>query len=49
MAKPIRETPVLTGKDAEKFILNAKNPQKVNKETFERMMANYAKINAISK
>lgn len=41
MARPIRETPVLTGKDAERFLRIISNPKPISKEEKERMMKNY--------
>ena len=32
MAKPIKETPVLTGKDAERFAYAVEHPQPVSRE-----------------
>ena len=52
MAKPIKETPVLYGKDAEIFSKKiAKNMEcKAPKEEYDRVMANYRKMkNKISK
>ena len=49
MAKPIKETPFLKGKDAETFILDTKKPEKVSKEVKERMKENFSKFNAIAK
>lgn len=41
MAQPIRETPVLTGKDAERFLRLISNPEPVSREEKERMMKDY--------
>lgn len=49
MGKPIKETPVLKGKDAVKFLENL-NSKKVaiDPKEKERMKANYLKIKAIA-
>ena len=49
MAKPIKETPVLTGKDAKKF--NQANQQvvKETKEVRDRIKTNFATLQSISK
>lgn len=49
MAKPIRETPILYGKEAEKFLKAIANPKKISKEELERMKENYEKIKKKSK
>lgn len=51
MAKPIKETPTLTGKDAKKFLERMKNTQenKVSQEEKERIRNNFAKLHAIAK
>lgn len=36
MARPIKETPVLRGKDAEKFLWHIDNPSPVTKEEKDR-------------
>ncbi|WP_455591200.1 hypothetical protein [Bacteroides sp.] len=41
MARPIRETPVLFGKDARLFEERMKNPRKVSKAERERVKKNY--------
>lgn len=43
MALPIKETPVLTGKDAEKFIERMNNPKPVSQEEYERAKNLYDK------
>jgi hypothetical protein len=50
MAKPIKETPVLKGKDAKLFIKNmtASETQKIDLVARERIKSNYNKLNAIS-
>jgi len=46
MAKPIKETPFLRGKDAENFVakINENKHQKASREEYDRVMANYRKI-----
>lgn len=44
MALPIKDTPVLTGKDAERFLKNISNPKPVSKEEYERAKAIYNKL-----
>lgn len=45
MATPIKETPILTGKDAERFIKRAKESEKgmhrVPKKDYDRAMKTY--------
>lgn len=48
MSKPIKETPVLKGKDAKNFLVNSKNIS-ISPEEKERMMANYQKLKAMEK
>lgn len=51
MAKPIKETPVLRGEDAKRFLIlreSSKN-QKVNPEILERMRKNHSYIKSIAK
>lgn len=35
MARPIKETPILTGKDAERFVSKMQQVEKLSKETRE--------------
>lgn len=51
MAQPIKETPVLHGRDAERFIQQMKkaDQNKVSADESRRMKANYDKIKAIAK
>ncbi len=46
MARPIKETPVLTGKDAKKFLDEKKKNQsrKEDSKTRERILDNYKKL-----
>jgi hypothetical protein len=51
MAKPIKETPVLRGKDARVFLANFSSPNKretISDATRQRMRDNFEKINAIA-
>ena len=48
MAKPIKETPVLTGKDAERFAQAVANPKKVVCEDVLRAQAVYKRLYACS-
>ena len=50
MAKPIKETPFLKGKDAVKFNEAVKNNRKTeaNMEVRARMKANYEKLKSIA-
>ncbi len=46
MAKPIKDTPTLKGKDANRFSaqIKANENKKVSKSDYERMVASYKKI-----
>lgn len=46
MARPIKETPVLTGKDAQRFAekIAVNESKKVSRAEYEKVMANYNKI-----
>ena len=50
MARPIKETPVLTGKNAIKFILEMKKSEgkKTDPKTRARMKENFAKFQSIA-
>ena len=48
MAKPIEETPVLTGKDAENFLKRMKETHKVSREEYERIMRTYERFEKIT-
>ena len=50
MAHPIKETPVLKGKDAIAFLkaMKAAENKKVSPETKKRIQANFEKLNAIA-
>ena len=48
MAKPIKETPVLTGRDAKKFLENIKNPIKASDAEKARIKKNYEFMKSIS-
>jgi hypothetical protein len=51
MAKPIKETPILKGNDAKRFIdnMSASVSKRVDLSVRERIKSNYNKLNAISK
>jgi len=52
MATPIKETPVLKGKDAREFRARITSPTKreaISDHTRQRMRENFEKINAIAK
>lgn len=49
MAKPIKETPILKGADAIKFIRNNQSVAKESKENIDRIEANYELLAKISK
>jgi len=49
MAIPIKETPILRGKDAVRFRKNMKNLKKVSPATRRRVKDNYEKIKKIIK
>jgi len=44
MAKPIKETPVLTGKDAERFAYAVAHPRPVSREEVLRAQAVYERL-----
>jgi hypothetical protein len=47
MAKPIKDTPTLKGKDANRFSadIKANESKKVNEADYKKMLASYTKIN----
>ena len=51
MAKPIKETPILYGKDSRRFSKKiAQNEKEIApREEYERIMTNYRKIKAMEK
>jgi hypothetical protein len=49
MSRPIKETPILYGKDAKRFIHNMINRQKIGKEVLARMIKSYEKIKEMTK
>lgn len=51
MAKPIKETPILKGHDARRFLanMNAAVSKKLDSSSREKIKANFDKLNAISK
>lgn len=44
MARPIKETPILYGEDARRFLERMKNPPKETKEERERRLAHYRAV-----
>ena len=44
MATPIKPTPVLEGKDAERFLKAAANPKKISKKERKTMLKNFNRI-----
>lgn len=49
MAIPIKETPILKGKDAAFFIKKANSPIKVTSNVRKRVFENYSKFKEIAK
>ena len=49
MARPITETPVLTGQDAIRFLERAKNPPKATPEEKQAVKDAYKKIKSMCK
>lgn len=48
MAKPIEETPILRGKDAENFMKRMKENHKVSKEEYDEIMRTYERFEKIT-
>ena len=48
MAKPIKETPILTGSDAECFAYAVEHPRPVTREEVQRAMAVYERLSKCS-
>ena len=50
MARPIKETPVLTGKDAAIFVerMKEQKDKRISKREKERIKANFDKLNSIA-
>ncbi len=48
MARPIKETPILYGKDAERFVRDMKNVKPASEEERKRVRASYEKIKKIA-
>lgn len=48
MARPIEPTPILEGKDAERFLRLINTPRPISKEEKERMLKNYEFFMSIS-
>ncbi len=49
MARPIKETPVLRGNDARKFVEKNKNVAKESGESVKRIKTNYQALKGISR
>jgi hypothetical protein len=49
MARPIKETPVLKGRDARRFAAKIANPVPISKEEREKMEKIYQEVVKISK
>lgn len=49
MAQPIRETPILFGEDARRFLERMKNPQKETPEEREKRVKSYKKYRFVEK
>lgn len=49
MAKPIKETPTLSGKDAINFVTQTKDEVKASKVVRERIQNNYKSLRQIAK
>ena len=48
MARPIEETPVLTGEDARRFMQRMQENKKVSSEEYQRMMSIYERYEKIA-
>ena len=48
MARPIKETPILYGKDAERFIREMENVKPATEEEKKRVRASYEKIKTLA-
>lgn len=48
MARPIEETPILKGKDAERFLQRMEDVKPVSKKELDRMKRNYEFIRGIA-
>jgi len=48
MAIPIKETPILKGKDATSFVKKANSPIKVTSNVRKRVFENYSKVRIIT-
>lgn len=49
MAQPIRETPILFGEDARRFLERMKNPQKETPEEKEKRVKHYKAVMSVFK
>ena len=48
MARPIKETPILFGKDAERFLKEMKEVKKASPEEKQRVLRSYEKMKKIA-
>jgi hypothetical protein len=48
MAKPIKETPILKGKDAEKFVRDIQKSNKLSVEASNKIKESFNKLNTIA-
>ncbi len=48
MARPIKETPILRGKDAERFVREIEKPNKISCESVNRIKENFSKLKSIA-
>ncbi len=49
MAKPIKETPILKGADARKFMENMASSKKVDDATIAKMKESFNRLNAMAR
>jgi hypothetical protein len=49
MAKPIKETPILKGADARKFVENLANTKKVDDTTKAKMKVSFDRLNSMAR
>ncbi|MBF0457837.1 MAG: hypothetical protein HQK99_08085 [Nitrospirae bacterium] len=51
MARPIKETPTLTGKDAKRFLekMEQVDKRRISKEEYDKLMADYEEIKKLSR
>ena len=48
MARPIKETPILRGKDAENFMREIETSKKISQQSADRIKANFIRLNSIA-